>query len=132
VSAEKEVLLTSLYSLETQLENAKLHYELLKTTSANELDQLSARLQTARKEYETLYTTYNNLSVRAPMAGTLGKIFIAPGEEVLAGTPLFTLIPYLQTPTIQVELTFAEYLTVLSLSEVRITSFSSEEASTST
>jgi multidrug resistance efflux pump len=125
-------VLASLYRLETQLENAKLHYELLKTSSSHELDQLSSRLQTARKEYETLYTTYNNLSVRAPIVGTLGKIFVAPGEAVSAGTPLFTLIPSLQTPTIEVELRFEEYLTVLPLSEVRIVATFSGETYTST
>ncbi|MDR0650632.1 MAG: hypothetical protein LBG59_04445 [Candidatus Peribacteria bacterium] len=126
------MLVASLYSLETQLENAKLHYELLKTTSSSELDQLSSRLQNARKEYETLYTMYNNLSVRAPVAGTLGKLFVIPGEEVSAGTPLFTLIPHLQTPMIQVELTFEEYLTVLPLSEVLIIATSSGKSYTST
>jgi hypothetical protein len=66
------------------------------------------------------------------MAGILGTLFVTLGEEVSAGTPLFTLIPQLQTSTLQVELTFEEYLTALPFSEVLIVGSSSGETFTST
>jgi multidrug efflux pump subunit AcrA (membrane-fusion protein) len=106
--------------LENQLETAKLQYELLKTTSSNELETLSAQLQLARKEYETLYTTYNKLSVRAPLAGTIAQLFVTPGESISKGSPLFTLIPHTALPTLTVALSFNEYLTALPLNEVEI------------
>ena len=116
----KQNLLKSLQTTEQDLEQAKLNYELLKTTQSTQLANLQQSLQSARQEYETAYTTYNKLSVRATLAGTISDIFAISGENIFAGSPLFSLIPNNQNPTIEVLLTFEEYLTALNTNEVSI------------
>jgi biotin carboxyl carrier protein len=116
----KQSLLQSLSDTEQRLEKAKLDYELLKTTHATQLSNLEHSLQTARNEYETAYTTYNKLTIRAPLAGTIADILVSAGDTVREGTPLFTLLPNAAVPSIQVQLSFEEYLTVLTATDVDI------------
>jgi multidrug efflux pump subunit AcrA (membrane-fusion protein) len=118
--ALKQALLQSLTKLEQRLEQEKLNYELLKSSQSSQLASLQQRLQTARKEYETAYALYSKFSIRAPFAWTITNIFVTPGETVNVGNQLFTLLPRDQLPTLEVQLTFEEYLTVLDTTHVQL------------
>lgn len=116
----KQALLQSLSKIEQQLEQAKVEYEVLKTEQSSQLVKLQQNLQSARNEYESAYTIYNKLSIRATLAGMISRIFVEEGESVFAGSPLFSLIPHAQAPTLEVPLSFEEYLSVLNITGVQI------------
>ncbi|GHV22622.1 hypothetical protein FACS189428_4980 [Clostridia bacterium] len=116
----KYALLQTLETTENALEQAKLDYELLKSTKSSQLSALEHTLQSARKEYEDAYTTYNKLTIRAPQAGIIKEIFISENDSIWEGSPLFSLIPEKATPTIEVQVNFEEYLTALEITGVKL------------
>lgn len=116
----QQSLLQSLSDTEQLLEKEKLNYELLKTTHSTQLSDLEHSLQSTRKDYEIAYTTYNKLTIRSPLAGTIQDLFVSIGDTVEEGTPLFSLLPHTSIPTIEVQLSFEEYLTILTTPNVSI------------
>jgi multidrug resistance efflux pump len=52
---------------------------------------LQAQKDQAQVAYQDAMTQYNKLSVKAPIAGTIGSIMVDVGQEVANGTPLFTI-----------------------------------------
>ncbi|MDR2540329.1 MAG: HlyD family secretion protein [Candidatus Peribacteria bacterium] len=118
--ALKQALLQTLETTENTLEQAKLDYELLKSTKSSQLSDLEHTLQSARKEYENAYTTYNKLTIRTPQAGTVKEIFISENDSIWEGNPLFSLIPEKANPTVEVQVNFEEYLTTLEITGVQL------------
>ena len=116
-------LLHSLHTTETELEQGKLEYELLKTTQSSQLSNLESALQSARAEYETAYTNYNKRTIRAPFAGTIKEIYTEIGETVFSGEPIASIISKDQPSIIEIDVTFNEYLTILDITEVFINNF---------
>ncbi|MDR0860059.1 MAG: hypothetical protein LBO09_03605 [Candidatus Peribacteria bacterium] len=116
--ALKQALLQTLETTENSLDQAKLDYELLKSTKSTQLSDLEHTLQTARKEYEAAYTTYNKLTIRAPQAGTIKEIFISENDTIWEGSPLFSLTPEKSIPTVEIQVNFEEYLTALEITGV--------------
>lgn len=110
----------NIYKTEKELEDKKLAIKLLENNHNSQIEILENSLQSLRNEYEQIYNQYNKLSVRAPIAGKINKIFIEVDENIYEWHPLFTIQKPIENTEIEVQLTLEEYLSVLEIEEVKI------------
>lgn len=61
-------------------------------TAEAELKARESELADARAEFETLQSTLRHTVIRAPFAGTVETLVVDPGETVMAGDALATLV----------------------------------------
>ncbi len=81
----------SLFKAEQGVKIATSNLENFKRTNANQIELLQAQKNQAQVAYQDAVNQYNKLSVKAPIAGTIGSVLVDVGQEVANGTPLFTI-----------------------------------------
>lgn len=69
---------------------------------------LDAAIADAKIAYESALTQYAKLTVRSPISGVIGEIFVSEGQEIAVGTKIFT-VSGKRKQQIQVAITANEY-----------------------
>ena len=82
----------ALFNTEMSLKNAKLNYDTIFQNKDIQLALVQNAIADASVSYQDALSKLNKLSARAPIAGVIGTVLVDVGQEVSAGTPLFTLI----------------------------------------
>lgn len=99
---------TSIFNAETALKNARLNYDTTSQNKSNQVRLLQNGITQAKIAYEDALTTYNKLSVRSPIQGTIGDILVDEGQEINPGVPLFSVISTKEN-TIEIFVTSEEH-----------------------
>lgn len=82
----------TLFSTELALKNAKINNDTAIKSREAQLSLLENAMVDAQISYQNAQISYAKLSVRSPIDGTIGSIFVDKWQEVWMWTPLFTVV----------------------------------------
>jgi multidrug efflux pump subunit AcrA (membrane-fusion protein) len=81
----------AVFSADVGLKSAENNYQSLMKNQNVQIGMAWNAVYEASLSYQDALSRFNNLSVKAPIAGVVGNVLVDVGQEVGPGTPLFTL-----------------------------------------
>lgn len=91
---ELETLESQMRQARDRYETAKKQLEMEKESQKSERSMLQAQLEDAKIGLDSAQQAYDDTRLKAPISGTVATVGAKKGEEISAGTPLFSLVDY--------------------------------------
>ncbi len=90
------------------LKNAQINYSSKTQNKNNQIGLLANNITQARINYQDMLDLYNKLTVKSPIEGSIGDVFVDKGQEIHPWTPLFSVVSD-QDPMIEIFVTTKEH-----------------------